>query len=262
LDFRFQKTFRAKPGEKGGVASKYGRAGEDLIVKVPVGTQVWWLDRQIADLDREGEQILIAKGGLGGRGNQALKTKGDRLPHWAEPGKDGETKTLRLELKLLADVGLVGLPNAGKSTLLGRLTAAQPKIGAYPFTTLEPNLGVMTWKGRTVVLADIPGLIEGASQGKGLGHDFLRHVERTKVLVHLTDSLANYQIIRAELAGYSPDLLKKKEIVALSKTDTLSPAEQKKSLSELRSKRLKPLALSAATGDGLDELRNKIIENL
>lgn len=262
VDFRFQKTFNAKSGEKGGVSNKHGRDGDDLVIKVPVGTQIFWLDRQIADLDRPDQKLMVARGGAGGRGNQALKTKYDRRPHNSEPGVEGEIKELRLELKLLADVGIIGLPNAGKSTLLSRLTAAQPRIGAYPFTTLEPNLGVMNWKGRTVVLADIPGLIEGASKGKGLGYEFLRHVERTKLLLHLTDSFASYQTIRSEMERYSSKLMDKKELVILSQVDHYSSEEIKSHLADLKRHRLKPLAVSALTGEGLEALKNQIISAL
>lgn len=262
LDFHFNKIFRAPQGNKGGKSNKYGSAALDLTLKIPIGTQVFWLDRMIHDLSIPGQKVMIARGGEGGRGNAKLKTKTDRLPHWAEAGEPGEIKDLRLELKILADIGLVGLPNAGKSTLLSRLTAAHPKIGSYPFTTLEPNLGVMVWKGKTAVVADIPGLIEGAAEGKGLGHDFLRHVERTKVLVHLTSSWADYQLIRNELDKYSKVLLDKKELVVISQSDTLSPPDLKAKVKDLTSHRLKPIVISALTGEGLDSLKDKIIESL
>jgi len=262
LDFRFRKVFQAPTGAKGGVNGRYGAKGEDLVLSVPLGTQVYWIDRLIADLARPGEQILVARGGKGGRGNAKLKTKTDRLPHRAESGEPGEVKELRLELKLLADVGLIGLPNAGKSTLLSKLTAAQPKIGAYPFTTLEPNLGVMLWKGKSLVLADIPGLIEGASEGKGLGHDFLRHIERTKLLLHLTGSWEEYILIRNEIVKYSKELLKKKEIVIISQADRYLPEELKSRRKTLVSHRLRPLVVSALTGEGLPELKDKIIAAL
>jgi len=262
LDFRFNKEFAAADGGRGFVNNRHGANGEDLVMQVPVGTEVVWLGRVISDLDREGKKVLVAKGGKGGRGNMYLRTREDRRPHHSEPGEEGEVKELELRLKLLADVGLIGLPNAGKSTLLARLTAAQPKVGAYPFTTIDPNLGVMNWKGKTVVLADIPGLIEGSSEGKGLGHQFLRHVERTKVLVHLTDSLESYKTIRDELKEFSEELLKKKEIVVLSQVDRLSEEDKKSKLKEFRAAKLKPMMLSAVSGEGLDELRDRVIESL
>lgn len=262
LDFRFKKVFQAPAGGKGGIKNQTGSKAEDLVLKVPVGTQVYWLDRLIADLTKDEERLLVAQGGHGGRGNAHLKSKEDRLPHQAEAGGEGERKELRLELKILADIGIVGLPNAGKSTLLGRLTAAQPKIGAYPFTTLEPNLGVMSWKGKTAVIADIPGLIEGASEGRGLGHDFLRHLDRTKFLVHLTSSWDDYRMIRSEILKYSKEIDKKRELVVVSKVDQLTLEARKLILKELSSHKLKPLALSALTGEGLDTLKDKIIEAL
>lgn len=262
VDFRFRKIFEAKPGERGNVNNRTGAVGEDLVLEVPVGTQVYWLDRLIVDLDRPGQKVMVAKGGKGGRGNIHLKTKTDRRPHQAEPGEAGETKDLDLQLKVLADVGIIGLPNAGKSTLLSRLTSAQPKIGAYPFTTIDPNLGVMTWKGRTVIIADIPGLIEGAAGGKGLGHNFLRHLERTRLLVHLTTSVANYATIRRELEEFDPRLLKKKELTTISRADTLSEEETTDLLKQFRAKKIHPLVISSITGTGLNELRNHIIESL
>lgn len=262
VDFRFRKTFEAKPGERGNVNNRTGAVGEDLILEVPVGTQVYWLDQLVIDLDTPGQQAMVAKGGRGGRGNIHLKSKTDRRPHHSEPGEDGEVKELDFQLKILADVGLIGLPNAGKSTLLSRLTAAQPKVGAYPFTTIDPNLGVMTWKGRTIVIADIPGLIAGAATGKGLGHNFLRHLERTRLLVHLTGSIDDYRTIRTELAEFDPTLLKKKEITVLSRADVLTEEEVSALLAQFRSKKIRPLVLSSVTGQGLDELKDKIIANL
>lgn len=262
LSFRFRKIFSASPGGKGDVSNRGGLNGEDLVLKVPVGTEVFWLGQMIADLSKIGQKVMVAQGGKGGRGNTHLKTKEDHLPHWAEPGEKGEVKELTLELKILADVGIVGFPNAGKSTLLSRLTEAKPKIGSYPFTTIEPNLGVMVWKGKTVVIADIPGLIEGASEGKGLGHDFLRHLERTKLLIHLTSNLAEYQLIRSEILKYGKDIEKKKELVVLSQSDKYEPEELKSRLKELSSQRLKPIAVSALSGEGLELLKNQVIQAL
>lgn len=262
LDFRFKKVFQAQAGSQGGIKNQGGSRGQDLVSKVPVGTQVYWLGRLVADLDKPGETVLIARGGHGGRGNAHLKTPEDRLPHSAEVGEQGERKEIRLELKLLADVGIIGPPNAGKSTLLARLTSAQPKVGAYPFTTLEPNLGVMSWKGKTVVIADIPGLIEGASEGRGLGYDFLRHLERTQLLVHLTSSWSDYQLIHYEILKYSKEVAEKRKLVVVSQADKLTAEARKLILKELTSHKLKPLAISALTGEGLGELKNKIIEAL
>jgi len=263
IDFRFQKNFQGKEGQRGNTNNKTGGSGEDLYLRVPLGTQVYWLGRLIADLDHEGEELLLAKGGRGGRGNIHLRTREDRFPHFSDPGEEGEFKEVDLELKVLADVGIIGLPNAGKSTLLGRLTAAHPKVGAYPFTTIDPNLGVMTWKGVVVVLADIPGLIEGAAEGKGLGHQFLKHLERTKLLVHLTTSIEDYRTIRSELASFDPKLLMKKEVIVLSKADTISEQEIKDKLKQFRTAKLKPvLTLSAITGEGLDLLRDQMITSL
>lgn len=262
LDFRFNKEFTAQDGEKGFINNRKGGDGEDLVLKVPVGTEVIWLGRVISDLDADGKRVMVAVGGRGGRGNLHLRTREDRRPHHSEPGEEGEFKEINLNLKLLADVGLIGLPNAGKSTLLSVLTAAQPKIGAYPFTTIDPNLGVMNWKSKTVVLADVPGLIEGAAEGRGLGHQFLRHVARTKLLVHLTDSVESYKTVRNELGEFSPELLKKREIVVLSQVDNLSPEERKEKLGMFKKAKIKIMELSAMNGEGLDELRDKIIESL
>lgn len=262
LDFRYKKEFAAEDGGKGFVNNRHGENGEDLVLRVPVGTEVVWMDQVIADLDKGGKKVMLAKGGRGGRGNLYLKTREDRRPHHSEPGEEGDVKEITLQLKVLSDVGLVGLPNAGKSTLLARLTAAHPKVGAYPFTTIDPNLGVMSWKGKTAVLADLPGLIEGAAEGKGLGHQFLRHVERTKLLVHLTDSLQSYKTVRSEMGEFNKELLKKKEIVVLSQVDRLSVEQLKEKLCEFKKAKVKIMELSAMSGEGLDELRDKIIESL
>ena len=220
------------------------------------------------DLDTPGMKVLMAKGGKGGRGNWHFKSSTNTTPRVAEGGIKGEEKELELELKLLADVGLVGLPNAGKSTLLSVLTKARPKIADYPFTTLEPNLGVMEFGDvrskildhRSVVVADIPGLFEGASQGKGLGDEFLRHAERTKELVHLVGSWDDYQVVRKELGEYSGRLLTKKEIVVLSKADLLAEEEIDKIKKEFAKKGIEPEVISAATGRGVEELKNRIIK--
>ncbi|MDP4031073.1 MAG: GTPase ObgE [Candidatus Beckwithbacteria bacterium] len=222
-NFQFQKKFAAEPGQMGGKSRRTGGDGADLIIKVPAGTVV----NGKIDLVKPGERYLVAQGGNGGRGNWVFRSPTNTTPKTAEPGGPGQSQELALELKLLANIGLIGLPNAGKSTLLSVLTHARPKIAAYPFTTLEPNLGVLSLGKKNLVLADIPGLIEGASQGKGLGIEFLRHVERCQVLVHLLDATsktlkADYEQVRQELGQYSQDLLKKPEIIVLNKLDLVA----------------------------------------
>jgi GTP-binding protein len=225
--FRPKQKFRAEDGARGGPSQMTGRNGKDLVIPVPPGTVIYDADtgELIGDLTEEGQRLVVCKGGRGGRGNQHFATSRNQAPRTAEKGEPFEEKRLRLELKLIADIGLIGVPNAGKSTLLSVLTNAKPKIAPYPFTTLEPNLGVAEIDvNTTVVLADIPGLIEGASHGAGLGHDFLRHVQRTRVLIHLLDGLsedplADYSQINTELALFDPNLAKKPQVVALNKID-------------------------------------------
>ena len=225
--FRPNQKFRAEDGRNGGPSQMSGRYGEDLVIPVPPGTIIFDADTGglIGDLTQPGQRLTICKGGRGGRGNQHFATSRNQVPRTAEKGEPYEEKRLKLELKLIADIGLIGVPNAGKSTLLSVLTNARPKIAPYPFTTLEPNLGVAEIDvNTTVVLADIPGLIEGASHGAGLGHDFLRHVQRTRVLIHLLDGLsedpvADYSQINSELSLFDPNLGKKPQIVALNKID-------------------------------------------
>jgi GTP-binding protein len=225
--FRQNQKFRAEDGVNGGPSQMSGRYGNDLILYVPPGTVLFDAEKGelLGDLKEHGQQLTVCKGGRGGRGNQHFATSRNQVPRTAEKGEPAEIKRIRLELKLIADIGLIGVPNAGKSTLLSVLTNARPKIAPYPFTTLEPNLGVANIDDdTTVVLADIPGLIEGASQGAGLGHDFLRHIQRTRVLVHLLDGLsedpvADYSQINSELSLFDPNLGKKPQIVALNKID-------------------------------------------
>jgi len=239
--FRANQKFRAEDGVKGGPSQMTGRNGKDLIIHVPPGTVLFDADtgELIGDLTTPGEKLTMLKGGRGGRGNQHFATSRNQAPRTAEKGEPPEEKRIKLELKLIADIGLIGVPNAGKSTLLSVLTNAKPKIAPYPFTTLEPNLGVANIDDvTTVVLADIPGLIEGASQGAGLGHDFLRHIQRTRVLVHLLDGLsedpvADYSQINSELSLFDPHLAKKPQIVALNKID--QPEVQER-LTEIREK--------------------------
>ena len=225
--FRQNQKFRAEDGIKGGPSQMSGRYGNDLILYVPPGTVIFDADigELIGDLTKPSEKLTVLKGGRGGRGNQHFATSRNQVPRTAEKGEPAQEKRIRLELKLIADIGLIGVPNAGKSTLLSVLTNAKPKVAPYPFTTLEPNLGVANIdEHTTVVLADIPGLIEGASQGAGLGHDFLRHIQRTRVLIHLLDGLsedpvADYSQINSELSLFDPNLAKKPQIVALNKID-------------------------------------------
>jgi GTP-binding protein len=230
LDFSSRHHWRAKRGQGGMGKKMSGLSGDDLIVQVPPGTLVFDADHQLllADLDSPEKRVVIARGGKGGRGNWHFKSSINQAPRYAEPGVDGQERRLRLELKLIADVGLVGMPNAGKSTLLRTISAARPKVADYPFTTLDPQLGIVDLIGdRRIVVADIPGLIEGAQHGQGLGHAFLRHIERTKIIVHMldlypmdgSDPAENYRKIRRELEAFSPTLAEKREIVAANKMD-------------------------------------------
>lgn len=245
LDFRGVHHWKAAHGKQGTGSSRHGHNGEDCIIKLPPGTLIYRSDTNelIADLSA-GDEFVLARGGLGGLGNEHFKSATNQTPRNATPGERGQAFELRLELKLIADVGLVGKPNAGKSTLLRSITRANPKVANYPFTTLSPQLGIAELSGaRRIVVADIPGLIEGAAGGAGLGHDFLRHVERTRVLVHLLDARPedgstpadNYRAIRAELKEYSPELEEKREIIALSKADVLDEEERQEAMGELRS---------------------------
>jgi GTP-binding protein len=242
LDFSGRHHWKATNGQPGMGKKMFGKAGEELLVPVPPGTLVFDLDHRllIADLDEPAKQIVIAKGGKGGKGNWHFKSSTNQAPREAEEGTEGQERNLRLELKLIADVGLVGLPNAGKSTLLRAVSAARPKVADYPFTTLDPQLGIAELSGnRRLVMADIPGLIQGAKDGAGLGHAFLRHIERTKIIVHLvdlfpsdgSDPAENYRIIRKELEAFSPNLAAKAEIVCANKIDL---AVDDSALSKLR----------------------------
>jgi GTP-binding protein len=233
-DYARLKQYKAESGENGAKAKRFGAAGEDLILKVPVGTIISDLKTGeiIYDFQKTDELFVAAKGGKGGLGNVHFKSATNRVPREFGPGEPGEEKNLQLELKLVADIGLIGLPNAGKSTLISAISNAKPKIANYPFTTIEPNLGVVRAKGRSFTVCDIPGLIEGASQGKGLGYKFLRHISRTKILVHLIDSTSDdyerdYQTIRNELSAYDQGLEKKKEIIVLTKIDLTDKIDQK-----------------------------------
>jgi len=261
MDLRHQTEFRAGNGAMGGRKKCTGRDGEDVTIRLPVGTHVFTEDGIFADLNEPEQKVCVADGGKGGKGNYNFVTSRNQAPRKATLGKPGIERNLLLELRLVADVGLVGLPNAGKSTLLSVLTAARPKIAPYPFTTLSPNLGIVRPTEYTsFVMADIPGLIEGASQGKGLGFEFLRHVERTRVLVYLLDCTsadmkADLKVLKAELKRWNPDLLKRPSLVVLSKTDLL----------ETGTKPLKgpwKLAISSATQDGIEKLVDKLWQML
>ncbi len=255
IDFRYQQHFKAKTGIHGMGRNKTGRNGEDLIIKVPVGTQILDEDKEtvLADFTKEGERILFLKGGDGGFGNAHYKSSTNQAPRKNTPGWPGQETGIWLRLKLIADAGLLGLPNAGKSTFLSSVSNAKPKIADYPFTTLHPNLGVIKIDSYDFVMADIPGLIEGASDGVGLGHRFLGHVERSKILLHLIDGTAddvveNYNIIRNELEKYDTSLIDKDEIIALNKIDALTEEEINKKVSSLEKEtKKKVFAISAAT---------------
>ncbi len=261
IDYRYQQHFKAKSGEGGMGQDRSGANGDDCIIKVPPGTQVFAEDGEtlLADLVNPGDRTLIAKGGNGGFGNTHFKSATNQAPSHANPGLPGEEMTLWLQLKLIADAGLVGLPNAGKSTFLASVSAAKPKIADYPFTTLHPNLGVVRAGDIDFVLADIPGLIEGAHEGAGLGDKFLGHVERCRVLLHLVDATeadvaTAYKTVRRELKAYGNDLDKKKEILALSKADALDTGTLAEKLADLKkAARKTPLILSAVSGKGLKE---------
>lgn len=276
IDFRYKHKFLANPGKKGGPKSMHGRKADDLIIRVPVGTVVRDAEtgEQIADLVAPGHRIMVAEGGMGGRGNAQLATHAQKAPHYCEPGQPGVFRRLELELKILADVGIIGLPNAGKSTLLSVVSAAKPKIADYPFSTLEPNLGVVKAPDgeRSFVMADIPGLVEGAARGVGLGHDFLRHVERTRVLLHMVDigseTLSqDIETIDNELELYSEHLQNLPEILVLNKADILPSEDVEAIVRKVQSngagkRHSPPVVISAATRNGVEELLKKTLDML
>lgn len=266
LDHRYRQHYRAKRGEHGKGKDMHGKNGEDLFVPVPPGTIIRDFDTGdvIGDLTENAETLLVAKGGRGGKGNARFATSTNQAPRNAEPGGEPEERTLLLELKLLADVGIIGFPNAGKSTLISRISAARPKVADYPFTTLVPNLGVVSYvDGKTFVVADIPGIIEGAHEGAGLGLQFLRHVERTKLLVHVLDlspmtgrdPIDDFETLNMELKSYSPELYEKPQIVAPNKVDITESREKLEEIRGYFEKRGIPIfPISGATGEGLKEL--------
>ncbi len=274
IDFRFQPRFTAGRGHHGQGSNRTGRAGSDLQIEVPVGTLVYERETAtgenhlLSDLATEGQRVIVARGGRGGRGNARFATSTNRAPRRVEPGEPGQEKTLHLQLKLIADVGLVGFPNAGKSTLLSRISAARPKIADYPFTTLTPHLGVVTLgDDRSFVVADVPGLIEGAHEGHGLGDRFLRHIERTKMLVHLVDvsslsgrdPVEDFDTILTELRLYDPAVAAKPQIVAATKIDALDdPARCERLEHRVRSLHLPFHRISSVTGHGIDALLDAV----
>jgi GTP-binding protein len=262
IDYRYQQHFKAKNGRAGMGKDRHGANGADAVLKVPVGTQIYEEDGAtlVADLTEAAQRVLLARGGNGGFGNARFKSSTNRAPRHANPGQPGEELTIRLRLKLIADAGIVGLPNAGKSTFLAAVSAAKPKIADYPFTTLNPQLGVAEIDGREFVLADIPGLIEGAHEGVGLGDRFLGHVERCCVLLHLVDgTLADageaYETVRAELSAYGHGLAEKPEIVALTKADALDAAAIRDQVARLqRVAKKPPFVVSAVSGEGVADV--------
>jgi GTP-binding protein len=279
IDYRYQQHFKAKNGGAGMGKDRHGANGHDVILKVPVGAQIYEEDGEtlLADLTRVGERAVLARGGNGGFGNTHFKTSTNRAPRHANPGQPGEELTIRLRLKLIADAGIVGLPNAGKSTFLAAVSAARPKIADYPFTTLHPQLGVVGIDGREFVLADIPGLIEGAHEGAGLGDRFLGHIERCRVLLHLVDGTLDdagkaYATVRAELAAYGHGLRQKPEIVALNKADALSTDEVQQQMARLRraaahngtgaNAGATVYAISAVTGEGVPAVLRAILAEI
>lgn len=270
VDFRLRRLFKAKPGGKGEGSNKYGRNAEDLLITVPLGTIV--KDEEtgqvMADLSRDGQRAIVAKGGRGGRGNWHFRTSANRTPTFAERGEPGEERWLRLELKVLADVGLLGYPSVGKSSILRKVSAAQPEVAAYHFTTLNPILGVVNLPDhRSFVMADIPGLIDGASEGVGLGHDFLCHIERTKILIHVVDvsgiegrdPIEDYEKINAELAKYSEKLARKRQVVAANKIDLLGDSDNLERLMDyMTAHGVEVYPICAMTGEGMDKLLERV----
>jgi GTPase len=288
LDYKYRRHYTADRGEDGRNKDQYGAKGEDLVLRVPVGTVVYAESARgaegaegpeaegaeaapapLADLAEAGSRFVVARGGTGGRGNIHFKTPWNQAPRTAEPGTPGEHRTVRLELKLLADVGLLGFPNVGKSTFIRRVSRARPKVADYPFTTLVPNLGVVQLSDeRSFVIADIPGLIEGAAEGAGLGHQFLRHVERCRVLLHIVEAtfmtgpdrspLDDFDVINSELARYAPELSDKPQVVVLNKTDAMASDDVDMHRSAFQARGVELLAMSAATGAGVDAVLERL----
>ena len=271
LDFRYKKKYKAANGAIGGSSLKDGKSGSDVVIQVPVGTVIKDVNTEevLFDLNSDAKEVILARGGKGGRGNSKFATPTNQTPRFAEEGKPGEHKKVVLELKLIADVGLVGFPNSGKSTLISKISAAKPKIADYPFTTLEPNLGIVKYKDfKSFIIADIPGIIEGAAQGKGLGHQFLRHIERTRIILLLIEITSenleeDFNVLINELKSYSPSLVQKKMIVSISKADLLE-SEAIKKISRLKFKGIKdkPQIFSSISRQGLNELLDYLWQSL
>lgn len=271
LDFKYKRKYKAENGENGGTSLKDGKNGKDVVIKVPVGTVIkdYASKNTLHDLNKPLQNAIVAEGGKGGRGNSKFATPTNQTPRKAEPGQPGVSKKIILELKLIADVGLVGFPNAGKSTLISKISHARPKIAAYPFTTLEPNLGIVKYKDfKSFTVADIPGIIEGAHKGKGLGHKFLRHIERTRIILFMIDITSeNYQndfdVLFKELKEYSPRLVKKGILVGFSKADLID-GEKIASVSKFRLEnfKTKPLIFSSVSGFGIKELLDSFWKTL
>jgi len=270
IDFRFKQHFKAERGHNGMGKKKSGKNGKDLFLKVPVGTQIFEEDNNtlIEDLKKNGQKIIVAQGGKKGLGNVRFKSSTNRAPRKKTEGAEGESFWIWLQLKVIADVGIIGMPNAGKSSLLSVLTKAKPKIANYPFTTLDPNLGVTNYSDKEITLADIPGLIEGAHEGTGLGDKFLKHIERCKSLIHLIDItnediLENYLKIRKELSKYSNSLLKKKEIIVFNKIDMINADEIKKKINSFRKKIKKnTYEISVVQSKGLINIKKLLVNNV
>ena len=268
IDFRYTQHFRAQRGIGGAGRNRTGAGGEDLVIKVPVGTQVLSDDKEnvLADFTKAGERKVFLRGGDGGRGNMSYKTSTNRAPRQHGTGWPGEEMWVWLRLKLLADAGLVGLPNAGKSTFINAVTNAKAKVGDYPFTTVRPQLGVVSHRGGEFVVADIPGLIEGAADGAGIGDRFLGHIERCKVLLHLVDATGEdpagaYRIVRGELDAYGGGLIDKAEVIGLNKVDALDPADVKKLMTKLkRASKAEVFPMSGASGEGLDAVLDRLAD--
>lgn len=268
IDFRYTQHFKAPRGQNGAGSNRTGAGGDDLIIKVPVGTQIISEDKEhvLADFTEPGKQVVFLRGGDGGRGNASYKTSTNRAPRQHGMGWPGEEMWVWLRLKLLADAGLVGLPNAGKSTFINAVTNAKAKVGAYPFTTVRPQLGVVSHRGREFVLADIPGLIEGAAEGAGIGDRFLGHIERCRVIFHLVDASGDdpvgaYKVVRKELEKYGADLTDKTEIIGLNKIDAMDPAEIKKLATKLkRASKGEIMLLSGASGEGIPEVLDRLVD--
>jgi GTP-binding protein len=274
LELRHRPHQKAEKGHNGQGKNRHGASGADLVIKVPVGTVINDAEsgEQLADLTEAGQRVVLLKGGRGGQGNARFATATHKTPRFAQPGEEGQEAKLRLELKLMADVGLLGLPNAGKSSLITKVSAARPKIADYPFTTIKPSLGVVPYKnGRSFVMADIPGIIEGAHEGAGLGHRFLKHLERSGILLHLVDiswmperdPLAEYEAVTRELTMFSPELAAKEQVVVITKLDLPQTREQ---LAQVRSwfeeRGIRVFPLSSATGEGVAELLDEIARRL